>query len=153
MAVEIAQGIAALKSAGDLISGLIAARDLQKFSGELIKLQNEIIAAQSSMLALQHDHAEVVARERALKEEIVKMERWAAEAERYALQSDRDGGIFYALKESMKGADPPHRICANCYTNRKKTYLLRGEIVMRKLQMDCTVCKTSIPVTGPAEYA
>lgn len=153
MAGEIAAGLTAIRMAGEIVNGLIAARDIQKFSGELIALQSQIITAQSGMMALQSDHADVVSRERALKEEIVKLERWSAESERYALQSDRDGSIFYALKESMKGSDPPHRICANCYAKGKKTYLLRGEVIMRRLHVECSVCKTSIPVSGPAEYA
>lgn len=153
MAGEIAAGLTAIRVAGEIVNGMIAARDIQKFSGDLISLQSQIITAQSGMMALQSEHADVISRERVLKEEIVKLERWSAEAERYALQSDSEGSVFYALKESMKGADPPHRICANCYAKGKKTFLLRGEVLHRRLHMECSVCKTSIPVSGPAAYA
>lgn len=125
MAGEIATGLAALRGAADIITGLIAARDLQKFSGDLIELQNKILAGNNAIATLQDQLLAVKDGKRELEDKLREMENWRAEAERYELKDFGGQTFAYALKLGMENGEPAHYLCAPCMQKREKSILQR----------------------------
>jgi hypothetical protein len=60
---------------------------------------------------------------RDLKKQMDQLKEWDGEKERYELKRYYRGTIAFALKPSMAGGEPPHRLCAQCYHEGKKGIL------------------------------
>ncbi|WP_126112538.1 MULTISPECIES: hypothetical protein [unclassified Bosea (in: a-proteobacteria)] len=125
MAGEVAAALASLKAATDIIGGLDAARDLHKFSGDLIELQNKIISANVGISTLQDQVTTLKDQKRDLEDKLRDIENWHAEAQRYQLKDFGGESFAYALKPGMENGEPRHYLCANCMPKRQKSILQR----------------------------
>jgi hypothetical protein len=125
MAGEVAALFASLKGATDIIGGMVAARDLHKFSGDLIELQNKIIAANIGASALQDQVSTLKDQKRDLEDKLREFEGWQRDADRYALKDFGSNTYAYALKPGMEAGEPSHYLCANCFPKRQKSILQR----------------------------
>ncbi len=115
--------IAGLKTAGDVAKGILDMKSLADVQGKVIELQSTILTAQSSALTAQSEQSSMVQRIRDLEEDIARIKAWEETKQRYQLISPWNGCHVYALKESSKGAEPPHWICAQCYEDGRKSIL------------------------------
>ncbi|WP_273792129.1 hypothetical protein [Brucella anthropi] len=107
---------ALLKSAIDGTKKLIETANSVKINNAVIEIQNKLLMAQSEVFSL-------VSRVSELEAEAMRMKNWEAEKERYDLQELPPGVFIYALKESVRGSEPAHNICANCYNKGVKSIL------------------------------
>lgn len=124
MDMTLIQGtISGLKLASDIAKGFLEIKSISDVQGKVIELQSAILSAQSSALAANADQAAMTEEIRALKEEIARVKAWEAQKNRYKMERPWDGATVYALKESMKGSEPPHWICTQCYENGKRSIL------------------------------
>jgi len=158
MDMTLIQGtISGLKLAGDIAKGILELKSLTDVQGKVIELQSAILSAQSSALSANADQAAMVEDIRALKKEIADVKAWESQKHRYKLISPATGSLVYALKESMKGTEPPHWICTKCYEDGRKSILNPHQDAKFFCQYVCPVCKSQIPngYRGPseAEYA
>jgi hypothetical protein len=138
VAGEIAAGIAALRAATDIVGGLIAARDMHKFSGALIELQNKIISANLGISALQDQLSTSKDEKRDLEDKLRDIENWRAETERYELRDFGTNIYAYTLKQGFENGEPPHHICATCLPQRQKSIL---QCLTTDGYYQCNVCK------------
>lgn len=116
MVAEIFGSISALKSAFDLAKGL---KDIESAAGRnrvIVELTEKIFAAQTAQAALVHAVED-------LKKQVARFEAWEAEKQRYQLDQVRSGAFVYSVKESMRGIEPPHKICATCFQHSRKSIL------------------------------
>lgn len=125
MAGEITAGIAALRAATEIVGGLIAARDLHKFSGDLIELQNKIISANLGISTLQDQLSTLKDQKRDLEDKLRASENWQAELDRYILKDFGEETFAYVLKPGREQGEPRHYLCANCVQKRSKSILQR----------------------------
>ena len=112
-----------LKAAGETAQKLIGLRDTAKFGDALIELQDQIIAAQQGALEAQGRELAMSEEIHELKERVAEMEIWDAEKERYELKEVVPGQFVYAVREEVRGSEPPHMLCANCYNHDQKSIL------------------------------
>jgi hypothetical protein len=119
---EIATVLSALQAAKDIAKTAIGLRDSAALQTQLIELNSKIIDAQSSASAALEERLSLIEQIRQLKEEIAGFEGWEAEKQRYELKQIH-GSFAYASKPDASGAEPPHYLCANCYHDRKKSFL------------------------------
>lgn len=116
MVSEVVMGLGLFKTMLDSVKSLKATSDRAIRDRVTIELTEHILSAKEQQMAL-------LDRIRDLEQELMAHEQWAAEKERYKL-TDFGGGTFaYELKETHAEGEPPHRICANCYSKSHKSIL------------------------------
>lgn len=143
----IQSAITGLKTAADIAKGILDLKTMAEVQGKIIELQAAILSAQSSALAAQSDQFAMVEEIRALKEEIARVKAWEEQKQRYALYEVRSNRFVYLLKESRKGTEPPHWICAKCYEDGRKSVLqFQGTYFVDTHCLTCHLCKNTIPM-------
>lgn len=120
---EVAAGLSGLKTAMDVVKGLNATAGSVAINDAKIELQSAIIEAQSGLLAAQEAQAANLRRIDQLEQEIVQLKDWSAERERYEPVDIYRGSIAYMPKEGVEEGQPPHWLCANCFEQRRKSFL------------------------------
>ncbi len=132
MAIDVGSmmGLASsLKAATDIAKTMVGLRDETMFQTKAAELVSLIMSANSSALNAQMEQSALLQEKRALEEKLMKAENWHHEAQRYALREITPGAFVYALKQEMAEGEPPHTICANCYSGRRKTVLQLSDSV------------------------
>jgi len=145
--ISLIQGtITSLKFAGDVAKSLLELKTLGDVQGKVIELQSAILSAQSSALSANADQSAMVDEIRALKEEIARVRAWDIQKQRYKLTSPwEEGGVAYALKQSMANGEPPHLICTKCYEDGRKSILNPSKNEKGFILYGCPICKSQIP--------
>ncbi len=149
--------VTGLKTAADIAIGISKLKTMTEVTAKAIELQQVILSAQSDALAAQSAQFSLIERIRDLEDELTEMKAWETEKQRYKLITPWTGSLTYGLKESMKGAEPPHYLCTNCYEDGRKSILNHNGNSTRWTSYVCPVCTSEIP-TGcsgavAAEYA
>jgi hypothetical protein len=122
----IASALASLKAMKDIAQAMVGLRDSAAFQEKVIEFQSKILDAQSAISALQEERSVLIERIRTLEEEVTKAKAWDAEKQRYQLQAVDRGAFAYVLKPEVQGSEPPHWLCANCYSKGHKSFLQSG---------------------------
>jgi hypothetical protein len=145
MVAEVFAGISALKTAFDIAKGLKDIDDATRRNAAVIELQEKILSAQSAQ-------AELVQSVSALEAEVARLKDWEADKARYQLAELIPGVVALAIKDSMRNGEPFHRICANCASNGKKSYLQQH---VRGTSVDtykCNSCGEGLTVDKGRSY-
>jgi hypothetical protein len=141
----IAQAIASLQSAGQLAKALIGSRDQTMIDVKVIELRDNLIEAQSNVFQAQAQQTALIQRVYELEQELMRFKTWGEEKKRYQLVSILSGtATVYALKESCKGTEPPHYICAKCYQDGHCTHLQPQYDKTGFAILFCPTCKAEI---------
>jgi hypothetical protein len=142
---EIATGLAALKSALDILKG---AKDLRGVPAtlDLQSLQSAIIDAQQGLIAANEAQAKYLDENRALKIEIQKLSERRANLDRYELRDLGHGSFAYMLKRDSRGTEPAHWACTKCFGDGEIRILmdLRPRSGPGRLAPTCPACFTPI---------
>ena len=133
VAAEILSGLSGFKTAFDLAKGLKDMDDAVRRNAAVLELQEKILTAQQAQFALIEHVAE-------LEKKQASFEQWTAEKEKYELQEIYPKTFAYVIKESARGTEPSHLICAACYQRRKKSILQKSSAV----HLTCPECKTQV---------
>lgn len=112
-----------LQAASKLAKALIGLRDTAMIDAKVIELRDHLIEAQGSTMQSQTEQSALIQEVRDLKQQIMDLEKWEEEKQRYQLIEPWSGCFVYALKESSKQTDPPHWICEHCYQDARKSTL------------------------------
>jgi Zn finger protein HypA/HybF involved in hydrogenase expression len=118
MAVDLIAGLGIFKSLYDSAKALKDINDATIRNGAIIELQEKILAAREAQTALLERISD-------LEKEVANFKTWDAEKQKYEMKVISPGSFVYALKEQIKGTEPPHYICANCYEDGNKSFLQR----------------------------
>jgi len=123
---SVASGIAELQTAKDKKRQQeIAAR----LNGEIITLQNALIAAQAVQIAAHNL--------------VVEMNQWNKEKTHYQMQVFQPGATIYTIKPEHQGSEPVHHICANCYSQNQKGFLQVTKKAFARTDYLCPRCQNS----------
>jgi hypothetical protein len=116
---------------------------------KVIELQSAILAAQSGALSAQSEQASLLIRVGELEKEIAQVKAWEAEKQKYELKELKPGNFAYTITDSMRGSEPTHHICANCYSNAFKS-ILQNEMRFpgRCDVWACHSCGSAIYING-----
>ena len=139
MVSEVITGLSAIKTAFDLAKGLKDIDDATRRNAAVIELQEKILTAQTTQ-------SELLERVSELEKEVTKLKTWDADKQRYELVALAPNVVAYAVKEAMRGSEPQHYLCANCYNQGNKSYLmqhLRGSHVDK---FKCNSCSEEISI-------
>lgn len=129
--------------------------------GKSIEIGKITFELQEVILTLQNDMSLIIAEKFAmieeidsLKKEITAIKAWESEKHKYELKSIVTGIFAYVIKESMKGAEPIHQICAKCYENGHKSILQsENRNPGRCHVLICNQCNSELYIAGSWEPA
>jgi hypothetical protein len=154
----IGAALASFKAAKDIAQAMIGLRDAAAFQSKMIEFQSAILDAQGAAFAANDERTALIEKVSHLETQITKFEAWETEKQRYELYDVGVGSPAYIIKDGMRGTEPPHWLCAHCYTNSKKSILQNAgrssdpHYVMYR----CPACKNSIRVhysINPVSFA
>jgi hypothetical protein len=137
MVGEAITGLGIFKTLLDTAKGLNDIHDATIRNSVAIELQEKILTAYEA-------HAALLQRVRALEEEVASLKTWDTEKQRYELVELHGGSLAYAVKESMRGSEPPHYICASCYQQGHKSLLQGMDVYHGGHQLHCPRCQLKI---------
>ena len=138
----IAGTVSALKGAMDIAKTMVGLANSQAARAKVIELQAAILDAQQSAFAANEERATLIKRVSALEEKLRGVEKWDAEKQRYELVDIGDGNVAYQLKPPMRGGEPPHYVCANCYQKGKISILAHMDTRSMGDLLTCAGCQT-----------
>jgi len=146
MYAEITAALSSLKVAGELTALVLNTKVNQAVTQKAIELQSAIMSLQTAIIGIQSQNQELLEENNRLKQEIISMKNWEAEARKYSLKEIIAGVFVYAINEDQRGTEPGHWLCAHCYTNKQKSILQKGERLPGGGGdlYDCPNCKTHI---------
>lgn len=134
MAAELITGLGIFKSMLDSAKALKDINDRAIRNAAVIELQEKILSAREQQTALTE-------RIRELERRVADFETWNTEKQRYELVDIGSGTFAYTVKAAMRGTEPPHYICTNCYQNGKAAILQHAQMNMGHV-LTCPSCKT-----------
>jgi DNA-directed RNA polymerase subunit RPC12/RpoP len=120
---EIAGVLSSFNALKNIIQAAIDLHDAQAFKAKVGEIYGVLLDAQSKMFSVNEERTTLIDRVRTLEEQITDFENWETERQRYELQSITSGSFAYVMKAAVQGNEPPHKICAKCYQDRKKSIL------------------------------
>jgi hypothetical protein len=142
---EALAGLGALKSAFDIAKGLKDISDAALRNAAVIELQEKLLSAQQAQSALSQLVDD-------LEKEVADLKKWGADKKRYELAEVASGVLAYAIKEAVRGAEPEHHLCPDCYQNGQKSLLQREyREVGRASLLVCHRCGLDLYLTGMRE--
>jgi len=142
---------ASLRAILEITETMRDVRDAELIQTKIVALTREIMSAQSCVLAAQSERIDLLQSKHDLEEEIARLKVWNAEKYRYELQSVAPGAIAYVLKQSMRGNEPVHWICADCFQSGKKRFLNESYSDLHFVYYKCQECAGKIRIRKSRE--
>ena len=140
--LEIKAGYDGAKAAFDIAKGFGSLKTEAAVNGALIDIQRYVVEAQQGLSASLTKIDE-------LEKEIVRLEDWSANKERYELADTGQGSLAYRLKEGVEPPEPSHWICPQCYEDGKKSILKQEMLpVGRADTLVCHRCGFDVVTQG-----
>jgi hypothetical protein len=85
----------------------------------------------------------------ALEKEVAHFKAWDTEKQRYKLTELGARFVAYMLKEGMENGEPPHHLCAQCYSDNLKTILQSEDRVPGRCKvLHCHRCGSDLYLSG-----
>ena len=137
MAAELLTGLSVFKTMLDMAKALKDINDRTIRNAAVIELQEKIFTAREQQSALAE-------RVRDLEKEVTDFKAWGTEKQRYELVELYGGSLAYTVKETMRGTEPTHYICASCYQKGQKSLMQGVESSLGERQLRCPECKLEI---------
>jgi hypothetical protein len=119
----IAAALTSFNALKNIAQTMIGLHDSQALQAKIIEFNSALIDAQTKIFTVNEERTALIEHISALEKEVTELKAWDREKQRYELIALAPNVVAYAVKEAMRGTEPPHHICANCYNNRKKSHL------------------------------
>src|SRR4051794_36577341 len=131
-----------------LTKTMVGLRDATMIEGELAKLYPLVTTAQKEVLAAYESQLELLKRNSELEAEAARLKDWSAEKQTYKFDNVRPGLPSFIPKDTVPGAEPEHRLCANCFSRGQKTYLQRKFVPNGRVTfLVCQTCRSEMDIT------
>lgn len=137
MVADIIAGLGAFKTMFDIAKSMKDVNDTVKINAAVADLWEQIITAQARYTAAIEQVDE-------LKAQLTRFETWETEKQRYELVELHMGSLAYSVKELMRGNEPAHYICPNCYQQNKKSILQGFHHYLGRVVLTCPACSLEI---------
>jgi hypothetical protein len=135
-----------LRAAAEITKAMKDGSDASAIRTKIYELTREIMSAHSCALAVQSQQLELLQSKRELDDQVAKLKAWNTEKYRYELRSLGPGANAYVPKESMRGSEPVHWICANCFQDGKKRFLSENHSDLHHVYHKCHECSYKIRI-------
>jgi hypothetical protein len=105
-----------------------------------------VLAVQQDLIRVYSDAMKMAEELMAMRDELRRLQDWQAEAARYELVEVAQGVVVRQLRSDRANGEPIHRLCPQCFEDRKKSYLRHFEAAMFGWSLICDRCKSEIPM-------
>lgn len=119
----VAAAFEGLKGTAEVLEGAIKRRDQTKIDAALSEFMPKLLAAYASAFQFGVENSSLLQERDTLKKQVAELKDWAAEKSRYELAEAAPGVMVMRVKEAMRGSEPMHQICADCYQDGRKSFL------------------------------
>jgi len=144
----IGAALASFNTLKNIAQTMIGLHDTKALQAKVIEFNNAIIDAQTKIFLVNEERSALLERVSDLEKEVADLEAWEATKQRYELKATSGGGFAWFLKADAQGSEPPHKICTNCYEQRKRSILQlkpRGPVESQMggwPKLYCPACKS-----------
>ncbi|MGB3645712.1 MAG: hypothetical protein WBG88_02620 [Mesorhizobium sp.] len=157
MVAELAAVLGSIKTAADMVKGLLDVRDAAMVREKVIALQSIILDAQNSAIAANERETKLLDSIRSLEQEVARLKAWDAEKAGYRLHDVGVGGFAYVSQVDANAATPQHWLCVKCFDRGEKSLLqVQGKSPdKRSNYYECQTCHSKIVVPwsrNPTNY-
>lgn len=144
MIQEFAAAVQSAKVLTDLLKATHELRNANEFIAAVSEINSKLMEANVVALSSQEKQAVLTKRISDLEQQIMKLEDWKRESERYQLTMLAVDVPVFTLKPGKENGEPPHKLCANCYSKRQKGYLQQTDFDPRGTHYKCINCGSEI---------
>lgn len=129
-----------LASATVLTKAVLGMKVDQEVITKVSALQSEIMTAQSAALTSLAERAALMARVDELEKALKLSQSWDDQVARYRMIECQTGAHIYLLREEFVGEEPSHRLCPNCFLERRKSILQTRNKIRGGEVVGCPKC-------------
>lgn len=126
MASEIAGAVQSIRLLMDVIKANKSLTNFNELVAAVSEVNAELLSAQAMALTSQKNEMTLTKRVSELEKEIAEAKDWNREAEGYTLTEIVPSIPAYILQSEIERSAITHRLCANCFSDHKKSFLQRG---------------------------
>ena len=141
--MEIASALASIKALGELTKLVADGKVDSAVKAKAAELNNSILSLQETVFSIQSQNHELLNANRAIEEEMLRLQNWENTASKYELHELCSGVFVFRFKPNEKSPEPPHYICPNCYNNQKPSILTK-----QNKKLSGTLYKCNAPECG-----
>ena len=153
MIQELAAAVQSAKVLTDLLKATHELRNANEFIAAVSEINSKLMEANIIALSSQEKQSSLAKRVSELEQQIVELEHWKSESERYQLSVLAPDVPIFTIKPGKENGEPPHKLCTNCYNKRQKGYLYQSDFDQNGTHYKCGTCdKTIIDYSHPKEY-
>ena len=137
MAADFIAGISVFKSLYDSAKALKDINDATIRNAAVMDIQEKVLTAQAAQ-------SDLIEKIRHLEEEVRNFKTWETEKQRYELKRLGTSVLAYMLKPSVRGSEPPHWVCTNCYAKGYISIIQNSWVAGSGQRFRCPMCKTQM---------
>jgi hypothetical protein len=130
----------AFKGIKDVAESMVSLRDEAVIMGKVAEINSKLIDAQHGIFTVNEERSELAKSVSDLEKEIADLKAWDVEKQRYQLVALASNVMAYQLKPTERNAEPFHLLCANYYTDGKKSFLNQNTHGTRVDRFNCNRC-------------
>jgi hypothetical protein len=123
MIAEAGAAISSIKVAMDIAKGIAALKSKAEINQAIIDIQRILLEAQSGAIEDKQRIATLAAEVQELQLVLKQQKNWEEEAKRYVLTESEVGTFTYELRREFADTEVHHRLCVTCFENGKKSVL------------------------------
>lgn len=140
---DMAALVGTAKTAVDMALGMSKLKDQAEFSARALEMHAHLVSllAELARASLAQHVAQDEARD--LRKQLDDLRDTLRDLERYKLDTPFAGAVVYALDEAQSKGEPPHYLCATCYTKGIKSILNSADINHWQF-FKCFVCNAQV---------
>lgn len=115
MAGEVFAGIAAFKTALDIVKGLKDLNDKAAIASAVSELQSALLSAQIEAMSLVDDKAQLASRLQTVEEELQRINDFESQKDNYTLHRRQMGAFVYIPKVNENTPNDGPSYCQHCF--------------------------------------
>lgn len=123
MLAEAGAAVGSIKTAIDILKGVRSLKSEADVNQAVIDVQRILLEAQSAAIDDKSRQIEMLKRISDLEARLAESDEWQAEKRRYRLTEFSTGRFAFVLAQDLAAGEPTHKLCAKCFTERRKSIL------------------------------
>jgi len=132
------------KVAYDIAKGINVLKTSVERDEAVAKVLEVLLSVQHDALSMQKEQSLLLTEKDNLIKKISEFEKWSEIESQYELKELTVGVPVYAYKKTDKETQPPHLLCANCFSKKQKGHYIQSEIEFDGTHYKCLNCDKEI---------
>lgn len=132
------------KVAYDIAKGISALNTEVEKNQAIAKVLEVLLTVQSDALLMKEKQSLLLTEKDNLIKKISEFEKWAQIETQYELKEIAPGVIVYSYKISNPNTEPPHLLCANCFSKKQKGHYVQSDIDYDGTHYKCLNCDKEV---------